>query len=83
MGNLEDAMLLSCFVDKTLNRTPKHTAPYVGASAFAHKGGLHVRAIKRDPNSYQHVYLARVVNRLHMHKQTEWEAEHTGEDEDA
>lgn len=50
-GNLGDVTSLSRFVDETLNRTPNRAAPYVGASAFAHKGGLHVSAIERDPNS--------------------------------
>ena len=44
---------LSKFVDETLNRTPDRGAPYVGASAFAHKGGLHVAALERSPDSYQ------------------------------
>ncbi len=37
-------------------------APYVGASAFAHKGGVHVAAMLRDPTSYQHVDPAVVGN---------------------
>ena len=28
---------------------------YVGASAFAHKGGLHVSAVKKDPKTYEHI----------------------------
>ncbi|GKY91855.1 hypothetical protein MPSEU_000157100 [Mayamaea pseudoterrestris] len=46
---------LSRFVDEILNRTPQHSAPFVGASAFAHKGGLHVAAMERSPLSYQHI----------------------------
>jgi 2-isopropylmalate synthase len=42
-------------VDETLNRTPNQAAPYVGSSAFAHKGGLHVAAMERSPLSYQHI----------------------------
>jgi 2-isopropylmalate synthase len=53
---------LSRYVDEILNRTPNHAAPYVGASAFAHKGGLHVAALQRDPSSYQHVDPAAVGN---------------------
>jgi len=41
--------------DDLLNRTPDAHAPYVGASAFAHKGGLHVSAIRKDPRTYEHV----------------------------
>ena len=46
---------LSRFVDETLNRTPNSAAPFVGSSAFAHKGGLHVAAMERSPLSYQHI----------------------------
>ena len=42
--NLSSLTSLSRFVDEILNRTPNHAAPYVGSSAFAHKGGLHVAA---------------------------------------
>ena len=38
-----------------LNRIPNRTAPYVGSSAFAHKGGLHVSAVNKDPKTYEHV----------------------------
>ncbi|NVB81937.1 MAG: citramalate synthase [Kofleriaceae bacterium] len=38
-------------------------APYVGRSAFAHKGGVHVAAIRRSPRSYEHVDPAVVGNR--------------------
>lgn len=46
---------LSRYVDEILNRTPQHSAPFVGTSAFAHKGGLHVAAMERSPLSYQHI----------------------------
>ena len=42
-------------LDELLNRPPNRTQPYVGASAFAHKGGLHVSAVQRDPATYEHV----------------------------
>jgi len=45
-----------------LNRTPNQAAPYVGSSAFAHKGGLHVAAMERSPMSYQHVEPTQVGN---------------------
>jgi len=51
-SNLEHMTSLSKFVDETLNRTPNRASPYVGASAFAHKGGLHFSAIERSPDSY-------------------------------
>ncbi len=40
--------------------------PYVGAAAFAHKGGLHASAIARFPEAYEHVDPAAVGNRAHM-----------------
>lgn len=46
---------LSHYVDEILNRTPQPSSPFVGASAFAHKGGLHVAAMERSPLSYQHI----------------------------
>ncbi|MEI6557338.1 MAG: citramalate synthase [Rhodospirillaceae bacterium] len=49
--------------DKRLNRIPDRFAPYVGASAFAHKGGLHASAVEKDPACYEHIEPARVGNR--------------------
>jgi 2-isopropylmalate synthase len=46
---------VSRLVDEILNRTPNRHAPYVGASAFAHKGGLHASAVAKDPRTYEHV----------------------------
>jgi len=54
---------LSRFVDETLNRTPESGAPYVGSSAFAHKGGLHVSAMEKSPLSYQHIHPELVGNK--------------------
>ena len=42
-------------LDDILNRVPLRTAPYVGASAFAHKAGLHASAILKDTSTYEHV----------------------------
>ncbi|MFN4153352.1 MAG: citramalate synthase [Paracoccaceae bacterium] len=42
-------------LDDILNRVPLRAAPYVGASAFAHKAGLHASAILKDPATYEHV----------------------------
>lgn len=49
-------------LDEILNRVPQAQAPYVGASAFAHKAGLHASAILKDPMTYEHVDPARVGN---------------------
>ena len=45
----------SRMLDDILNRVPLRSAPYVGASAFAHKAGLHASAIVKDPSTYEHV----------------------------
>ena len=42
-------------LDEILNRAPAPNAPYVGASAFAHKAGLHASAIVKNPATYEHV----------------------------
>ncbi|MFY0679809.1 MAG: citramalate synthase [Thalassovita sp.] len=42
-------------LDDILNRVPHRQAPYVGASAFAHKAGLHASAILKDPTTYEHI----------------------------
>ena len=49
-------------LDDILNRVPMRAAPYVGASAFAHKAGLHASAILKDPTTYEHVDPALVGN---------------------
>ena len=46
---------VSRMLDDMLNRVPQRAAPYVGASAFAHKAGLHASAILKDPATYEHV----------------------------
>jgi len=45
----------SRLLDEILNRKSNRTAAYVGPSAFAHKGGLHVSAVSKDPKTYEHV----------------------------
>jgi 2-isopropylmalate synthase len=56
--NEEKALgLTNCsrLLDEILNRKPNNRAPYVGASAFSHKGGLHVSAVQKDPKTYEHI----------------------------
>jgi 2-isopropylmalate synthase len=48
--------------DERLNRTPNRHAPYVGASAFAHKAGLHASAVAKNPRFYEHLDPALVGN---------------------
>jgi 2-isopropylmalate synthase len=57
---------LSHLFDERLNRAPDRSAPYVGASAFAHKGGLHVSAVEKDPKCYEHVAPELIGNRRHI-----------------
>jgi 2-isopropylmalate synthase len=53
---------VSHYVAEVANQHPDAHAPYVGRSAFAHKGGIHVAAIAKVPESYQHVDPERVGN---------------------
>ncbi|MGB3291598.1 MAG: citramalate synthase, partial [Phormidesmis sp.] len=52
----------SRFVSETVNLAPDHHAPYVGRSAFAHKGGIHISAVERNPKTYEHVSPSAVGN---------------------
>ncbi len=53
---------VSRMLDDILNRVPSKQSAYVGASAFAHKAGLHASAILKDPSTYEHVDPAAVGN---------------------
>ncbi len=53
---------LSHFVDELANVEPNKRQPYVGRSAFAHKGGIHVAAVQRNPLTYEHIDPAVVGN---------------------
>lgn len=53
---------VSHFVAETANISPNSHQPYVGASAFAHKGGVHASAAARLPEAYEHIEPARVGN---------------------
>ena len=54
-GRIERLTAVSNHVAEVLNRPLNPQAPYVGASAFAHKAGLHVSAIARAKDAYEHV----------------------------
>ena len=54
-GRIERLTAVSHHVAETLNRAVNPQAPYVGSSAFAHKAGLHVSAIVRAKDAYEHV----------------------------
>jgi 2-isopropylmalate synthase len=46
---------LSRYISEVANMTPYNGRPFVGASAFAHKGGIHVNAIMKTPKAYEHM----------------------------
>ena len=52
---LSGLVRVSRMLDDILNRVPMKQAAYVGASAFAHKAGLHASAILKNPTTYEHI----------------------------
>ena len=54
---------LSRFVSEVANVPPLNQRPFVGKSAFAHKGGVHVSAVMKLPEAYEHIPPNRVGNR--------------------
>lgn len=63
LGQLRD---LSLFFDELANLRPDPKAPFVGHSAFAHKGGLHANAAQKVKRSYEHIDPALVGNRTRV-----------------
>ena len=55
LENLRGIAKISHTLDELLNRAPDRHAPYVGASAFATKAGIHASAVVKDPRTYEHV----------------------------
>ncbi len=66
MDGLAGLTALSHRFDELLNRAPNRQAPYVGASAFTTKAGIHASAIAKDPRTYEHVVPEAVGNRRHV-----------------
>ena len=54
-GKLVELKSVSSFVDDLANVRHNRRAPFVGDSAFAHKGGMHVNAVQKDPRTFEHV----------------------------
>jgi 2-isopropylmalate synthase len=54
-GNMSKLKSLSRFVSETANMIPLNSRPFVGKSAFAHKGGIHVSAIMKISRAYEHM----------------------------
>ncbi len=65
-GKLAHLYELSHFVTEVANITPDEHLPFIGKSAFAHKGGVHVAAMRRSEKSYQHVDPACVGNKMRV-----------------
>jgi 2-isopropylmalate synthase len=65
-GKLEHLYELSHFVAEVANLTPDEHLPFVGKSAFAHKGGVHVAAMRRSAQSYQHIGPELVGNKMRV-----------------
>jgi len=65
-GNIGKLYDLSHFVAEVANITPDEHLPFVGKSAFAHKGGVHVAAMRRSTQSYQHVQPELIGNKMRV-----------------
>ena len=61
-GNLRQLSELSAFVDELANLHHDPRAPFVGRTAFAHKGGMHVNAVNKIASSFEHIDPASVGN---------------------
>ncbi len=61
--SLSKLKTVSRYVSETANMIPLHSRPFVGRSAFAHKGGIHVNAIMKEPRAYEHMDPALVGNK--------------------
>src|SRR5207249_11742735 len=57
---------VSHFVAEIANLVPQKHQPYVGDSAFAHKGGVHIDAVRKNPMTYEHIRPETVGNRQRM-----------------
>ncbi|MEM2943234.1 MAG: citramalate synthase [Methanomassiliicoccales archaeon] len=64
--NLHDLTSLSKFVYEVANLVPDPRLPYVGSSAFAHKAGIHIDAVLKNPAAYEHVNPEEVGNVRHI-----------------
>lgn len=61
-GKLSGLMGLSRFVSEIANESHNHRQPYVGESAFAHKGGAHIDGVVKNPLTFEHVSPERIGN---------------------
>lgn len=61
-SQLAEVTAASRLISEIVNLAPDEHAPYVGLSAFAHKGGIHVSAVQRNPRTYEHIQPEQVGN---------------------
>ncbi|SFK46063.1 citramalate synthase [Methylocapsa palsarum] len=66
LENLASLTKISHTLDELLNRSPDRHAPYVGASAFATKAGIHASAVMKEPQTYEHVAPESVGNKRRL-----------------
>ncbi|MGA2774707.1 MAG: citramalate synthase [Candidatus Omnitrophota bacterium] len=52
---LKNLTHLSHFISEISNMRTKNDQPFVGESAFAHKGGMHINAVMKEPKTYEHI----------------------------
>lgn len=60
---LKELTRVSHFIGEISNMRQRSDQPYVGTSAFAHKGGVHINAVMKNPKTYEHIEPALVGNR--------------------
>jgi 2-isopropylmalate synthase len=61
-GKLQHLTEISRAISEVVNLAPDDHAPFVGRSAFAHKGGIHVSAVQKNPLTYEHIAPEQVGN---------------------
>lgn len=54
-SNIKDLKSVSRYISETANVSHNDKDPYVGNSAFAHKGGMHIDAVHKEPKSFEHI----------------------------
>jgi len=54
-GHIKNLCAVSLFIDELANQKHNKRLPYVGESAFAHKGGMHVNAVGKNPRTFEHL----------------------------
>jgi len=60
---LKELTHVSHFISEISNMKQRNDQPYVGTSAFAHKGGVHINAVMKNPKTYEHIDPGAVGNR--------------------